>query len=282
MNTVNQKTTLGEIFHPIARELVLVEMELSNQIKSFTSDSSISEIVKYFFKKSGKRLRPALTLFSAKIAADNNKKLLPVDESKLIRFAAAVELIHSASLIHDDIIDDDSHRRKQLCLNTQFGNQIAVLAGDILYARAFSILTGKSDGKIPAIISQCVEKMCCGEISELRKPAVSYGEYLKIIEDKTAGFMSVCCECGAMLNGTEQKVSRALADYGFNLGMAYQIVDDYIDKDSIADANAGLRQAEEFASKSKQSIKILPDSVYKEKLSDLVDYILNLSLRVPT
>lgn len=132
---------------------------------------------------------------------------------------------------------------------------------------------------------------------------MTFEEYLRVVEDKTASFMFVCCQCTTILSEAEEKIFRVLTNYGFNLGMCYQIVDDYIDlprflaqifaydnlknshvpislrakvrgKDSTV-TDIGMRQAEEFASKSKQSIKILPDSVYKEKLFNLVDYILN-------
>jgi len=310
---------LKEIYRPISKELLQVETELKKQIETFNTSPrmrdllpDVKQIINYFFKPPGKYIRPALVLLSAKSVNPQSVICNP----QLIRFATAVELIHSASLIHDDIVDNEFFRRGQLSLNKQFGNQIAVLAGDMLYTHAFSLLFGKVDSRrrrILKILLQCVEKMSLGEIYELQilncelrnakcglrnadceinhsmsprlhtdreeyhKPGITFGDYLKIIEYKTASFMSACCQCGAVLNGTDERLSQALGGYGLNLGMAYQIIDDYIDKDSVSpleDTDIYLPLAEEFVSKSKQSIKILPDSVYKEKLYDLADYIL--------
>ena len=278
--------SLKQIYQPISKELSQVEMELKNVVSRLIGADNSKQVIKHFFNIPGKRLRPALVLLSAKAVSTSDFRL---PTSDLLSLATAVELIHSASLIHDDIVDSADKRREQVSLNKQFGNKIAVLTGDLLYTSAFLRLTDKLDKKIIRILSQCVQKMCAGEINELQNTSsdTCHSEsrkkrdklqrrisYLKIIEDKTASFMSACCQCGAELHGTNKKSVDGLTNYGLNLGMTYQIIDDYIDKDSVVVADLGLRQAEEFASKAKRSIKVLKNSIYKEKLSDLVDYII--------
>jgi Geranylgeranyl pyrophosphate synthase len=154
---------LKEIYQPISNELSQVEIELKNVVRNLGQGFSLAnskpkglpyEIINHFFKVPGKRLRPALVLLSAKSV---NCGLSTLDNG-LIRLAAAVELIHNASLIHDDIIDNESFRRGQPSLNKQFGNQTAVLVGDMLYTHAFSLLFGKVDNRIINILLQCVEK----------------------------------------------------------------------------------------------------------------------------
>ncbi len=288
------KIDLRNIYEPISTELSNVEIELKNQINDIVGQftmASTKQVIEHFFRTPGKLLRPALVLLSAK-SVTNHKSL---NTNHLVQLATAVELIHNASLIHDDIIDEATVRRGQSSINNKFGNKIAVLAGDILYARAFSILINSPrstvNSQILEIISKCVEKMCDGEINELsigveplgsstRTKISAIEEYLKIIENKTASFMSACCECGAILGAAEEKILKALKDFGFYFGMTYQIVDDYIDRDSGVEPLGSLpglkpllQYADEFVLKSKQSIEILPDSVFKEKLFDLVDYI---------
>jgi geranylgeranyl pyrophosphate synthase len=322
---------LKEIYQPISNELSQVEIELKNVVRNVGQGFSLAnskpksrnlrdkglphKIINHFFKVSGKRLRPALVLLSAKSI---NCGLSTVDNG-LIRLAVAVELIHSASLIHDDIIDNESFRRGQPSLNKQFGNQTAVLVGDMLYTCALSLLFGKVDNEIINILLQCVEKMTLGELYELEiancelrdaklkfeirnpksgikiakcelrnakyksrttnhKPQVPFNDYLKIIENKTASLMSACCECAAILVCPENiKTISALKEYGFNFGMAYQLIDDYLDVDISIDSELNLvEKAKEYAECAKESIKFLPDSEYKKSLENFVDFITNV------
>ena len=284
---------LKEIYHPISKELSQVQRELEEQIISISKNHlthqqwvEVNEVISYFFNIPGKHLRPALVLLSAKSV---NHQISTINR-KLIHLATAVELIHSATLIHDDIVDNSVQRRGQRSLNKQFGNKIAVVAGDMLYARAFSLLTGELDRRILRVLAQCVEEMCRGEISELRpsSKAEGYGlgEYLKIIAEKTASFMSACCKTGAMLAlqgiagidlPQKEKQISMLQKFGHNFGISYQILDDYLDDDSPVPFKMNMvEKAEEFASRAKHSIEVLEDSIYKQKLSDLVDYILRM------
>lgn len=261
----------NEIYLPIDKELRQVETELKNVMEKL-GGTSTRDIFNYFFSIPGKRLRPTLTLLSA--GAVNNQ-LQPTINYELIELAVAVELIHSASLIHDDIIDGDLMRRGQKTLNKTFGNKIAVLVGDALYSRAFSIFSNSLSKEFSEAMGKVTEKMCIAEILNAKNTLPDRETYLKIIEGKTAYFMSICCSLGATIANASEKEISSLASYGLNLGMAYQILDDYIDNDAVAIKNVTLEEAFQFAFNAKNSIKTLEDSSYKKNLINLVDYVLD-------
>jgi octaprenyl-diphosphate synthase len=192
--------------------------------------------------------------------------------------ATIVEYIHSASLIHDDVVDEAVIRRGKPSMNVQFDNKISVLAGDMLYSHAFALLTDRFDRKIMKILSRCVQRMCRGEINELKK--CDFEQYLGIISDKTAVFMSACCNAGAELSlkSVHPKVVCALTDFGLNLGMVYQLVDDLRDGDApihIVGAHRDklVEKLNEFVSNAEKNLSVLHDSVYKEGLANMLRYI---------
>jgi octaprenyl-diphosphate synthase len=261
-----------EIYRHISIDLARVELELKTQLESgSTIKNSTDEIVGYFFNKKGKFLRPVLVLLSSGITDNCHSE----KNESIIKLAASVELIHSASLLHDDVIDGSIYRRKQPVMNKKFGNKIAILTGDILFSRAFSILTENFDTRILKIMSSCIEKMCRAEIIELRKPLTSFDKYLRIIEDKTARFMSVCCQSAAIIKNGDTEVVLALRNFGQNFGIAYQIVDDYLDGDVnfLFDIDL-LEKAEEFGALAKENLLFFPDSNYKSCLNNLIDHLM--------
>ena len=233
----------------------------------------MQEVFNHFFKVHGKYLRPTLILLSAYTV---NSNLTGEQKDKIIKLSVAVELIHSASLIHDDIIDGDLMRRGQKTLNNVYGKKIAVLAGDSLYAKAFSILSKSLPREIENVITQIIERMCASEIIQARKTEISKQEYFEIIKGKTASFMSACCKLGAALAGAGEKGVSNFEQYGLNLGMIYQIVDDCIDKDPTALKYVTLNDAENLAVESKCLLEVFNDSIYKTELLNLINYILNL------
>lgn len=277
-----------EIYKPIKVDLNCFETELYGLLKSATSKNKIeSDIINYYFKESGKYLRPLLVLHSVKAAAP---KTLDDDcYRKSIKLAVVVELIHNASLVHDDILDDSMTRRERESLNKKFGNHVAVLSGDILYALAFSTLIDLKHYEIMKKLCHVTEQMCVGEIYNLDsflkknslKNAGSLRElkdtYLQIIEKKTALFMSACCECGALVSGADQKTVKALSAYGYNLGMIYQFVDDYIDNDFVwkKHENEFFPMLNKYSTALENSLKVLTDTEYRQKLSDLHNHILS-------
>lgn len=268
-----KKLNLEDIYTPISSYLVLLEEELDNTVQNLSITNN-QNIFKHSFKIPGKRMRPALLLLSANAV---NSRILPSDDFRLVQLSTALELIHTASLIHDDVIDEDLTRRGQKTLNNEFGNKIAVLAGDVLNSRAFLIISKNFPIEYHNQLTQMIETMSLSEIEQLGSLNGIFNKdsYLKIINGKTALFMGNSCRFGAMLAGGSEDEITALENYGINIGMAYQLIDDIIDKESVSIQYEGLKLAEEYANKAKHSISILKESVYKEKLIHFLDYILN-------
>ncbi len=247
-----------------------MEDELNN-LFSDIDIPSINELFGYFFKKSGKHLRPALVFLSADAVKKQQNNM---SEDHLIQLAMALELIHSASLIHDDIIDEDLIRRGQKTLNNIFGNKIAVLTGDALYGFAYSIISTLLPKRYAQSVANLSIKMCVAEIDQA-KGNLNRERYFNIIKGKTALFTSICCKLGATLAEATESEIESLESFGLNFGMAYQIKDDYMDDDPNALNNVTLEAAQEFANKAKQSIYELEDSVYKQHLYKLMDYVMD-------
>jgi len=215
---------LREIYKPIRKDLDRVEREFKRQLDS--QDEFISQINGHLLRTSGKRIRPSLVLLSAKAV---NGGLVT---NNVIDLAVAIELIHTATLIHDDIIDESSLRRKKKTLNSKWGNEISVLVGDYLYSKAFSLLSGLNNEKVLCSISMTANGMCEGEIFQLHrryKTNVTLDEYLDIIRKKTASLMASCCECGAIMGKADKRSVEFLKDFGMNFGMVFQIIDDCLD-----------------------------------------------------
>ena len=212
----------NEIYKPIRQELAIVEKQLNEFLHS--EDMFISETVPKILNAGGKRIRPALLLISSKICDSLGKRS--------IKLASAIELIHTASLIHDDVLDNDTVRRGVPTINSTWGNTIPVLLGDYLYSTVFNMLAEDEDLEIIRCIASTTSKMAIGDLRQLRSQYnldLSEDKYLSINADKTASLMSCACRVGAMLgnghNGEVEKLSR----YGLNLGMAFQITDDLLD-----------------------------------------------------
>lgn len=280
---------LKAIYQTVYEELQQLEKELKDQlirINDFRNinpqdQKFIEKVTNHIFNIPGKRLRPLLVLLSGKAV----NELLPKNYKPIIELATAVELLHSASLIHDDIIDESSYRRQQITLNKKFGNKIAVLVGDILYSQFFSILVNLPDieyevrGKLLQIFCNITRRMCFGEIQEEIVKECQYEPtlqlYTEILENKTASLMAVSCQSGAILAGGDEKHSRALGNYGLYLGLSYQIMDDYKDGDAVLKSNMGMiEKAKEYASSAKREIGFLKDSLFKEKLFELSDFVI--------
>ena len=146
--------------------------------------------------------------------------------------AAAIELIHTATLVHDDIIDESDLRRNMPSIHSKWGTEISIVSGDYLYAKAFTLLASLKDVWVSQAFAACAHVICEGEMKQIEKRKsflMSEEEYLKIIHQKTAALFQAACVGGAYLAGTEQESMERLGRYGFNLGMAFQIVDDCLD-----------------------------------------------------
>lgn len=224
MRTMNNHRETNHIFHWIAPELELLEKTLCEALDSPVP--LITEIGHHLVRSGGKRLRPALFLLAAKSCEG-------YDEKKAMPLAAAVELIHMASLVHDDVIDHAETRRGAATANAKWGNQIAVLTGDHMFAQAFSMVSHKGySEEVGERLTALVQGLCAGEIlqdSALYTANHDLEEYERRIAMKTADFLAICCELGGMVGGASAEVCSGLKAYGKAVGMAFQITDDLLD-----------------------------------------------------
>ena len=215
--------TAREIFNLVRDDLVLVEQELARQTSA--SFEPVSEITSYLLGGGGKRLRPALLLLSARYAGRTKT-------DGAIRLGAVVELLHSATLIHDDVIDSANTRRGRPSANSRWGNHRSVLAGDWLYMQSFQMALEERKFRILDILIDLTQKMVEGELIQLAKIGridVTEDDALRLATYKTACLFSGCARLGAVLGGLEGAEEEALADYGRYAGLAFQLVDDLLD-----------------------------------------------------
>jgi len=214
--------TAKEIFDLVRDDLALVEDELARQ--SDTAFPAVSEIAAYLLGGGGKRLRPALLLLSANYAGRR--------DNSAIRLAAVVELLHSATLIHDDVIDSAGTRRGRPSANARWGNHRSVLTGDWLYMQSFQMALEERNFRILDILIDLTQKMVEGELIQLEKIGridVTQEDALRLATYKTACLFSGCARLGAVLGRLEGEEEETLADYGKYAGLAFQLVDDLLD-----------------------------------------------------
>ncbi len=208
-----------EFLGPANSEMAAVEKTIRDWLAS--GDGMLRDPSIHLLEAGGKRLRPGLVLLSALCCRYDPRVVVPA--------AAAMEMIHMATLIHDDIIDNSRTRRGYPTVNSLWGEKTALLTGDYLLARAFTMLAGTAPGAM-RYLSAAVDEMCLGQASEmLVGPCLEEGEYLRRIERKTAAFMSACCRLGSGVGRASRRAVEALSRYGRNLGMAFQLMDDILD-----------------------------------------------------
>ena len=215
--TINGK----EIFDLLRDDLAALEDEFGRD--TVADVQAITEIGEYLRAGGGKRIRPALLLLAA--------KLFDYRGRGAVRLGAVVEIIHTATLVHDDIIDDAKTRRGRPAANTQWGNSKCVLAGDWLYMQAFKIAVQERNFRILDTLIELTQQMVEGELLQMEKLGrlITLGEHFDLIFRKTACLFSVCMRLGAILGGVSAQQEEALGIYGHDLGMAFQIVDDVLD-----------------------------------------------------
>lgn len=211
------------ILSPVALELALVEERLLQDIGGDVE--LISEIIRYVLKSGGKRVRPALLLLSAKLCGYHGG-------SRHIDLAVVAEYMHAATLIHDDIIDRADKRRGLPSANSAWGSQVSVLAGDFLYARSLQMLVMDGDLAVMRAFADATVRMIEGEVREVQMAGnldLTDNEYLNIIMLKTAALISVACRTGALIADRPAEEVAALTEFGLNLGIGFQLVDDALD-----------------------------------------------------
>jgi octaprenyl-diphosphate synthase len=225
-STGQQRATASEalrgLYAPIAEELEAVETLLEQELSS--DNPFVDRLAQHGFRLGGKRLRPALVLLSAKACGGVRPEHLTL--------AAMVEVIHTATLIHDDVLDEATIRRHLDTVNARWNNEVSILLGDYLLARAICLASSLDDNFACRAISESARHMCEGELRQIESRGnydVSEADYLDIIAGKTAALTACCCGLGSHYAGAPLPVCEALSRYGHDLGVAFQIADDVLD-----------------------------------------------------
>src|SRR6267378_3028081 len=231
MHATEQSAVLEEarlsakrIFSLIGADLAQVEAEFERQARS--NVQVIAYLGDYLRESGGKRVRPALTILSNYAVGGDGSRY------NSIRMATVMEFLHTATLVHDDIIDNAALRRNRPTINNQYGNQTAVLMGDWLYMSAFETSLAERSLPVLDILTAVTRKMTEGELLQLTllgRTEITEDQYLDILRRKTAFLFSACCEVGALIGAATEEQQAALRDYGLNLGTAFQLIDDLLD-----------------------------------------------------
>ncbi|PWT85599.1 MAG: hypothetical protein C5B57_02625 [Blastocatellia bacterium] len=220
---------LSQIFDPIRTDLEEVDREFGRHVESQVE--LIPKIGRYIQTSGGKRMRPAVLLMAARLSGYKG------DRSVL--YAAVVEFIHTATLVHDDIIDDSDLRRGRLAVHSRWGNDITVLLGDYLYIKSMALALTHDSLEVIRLLCDVTLRMIEGELYQLTKNGdadITEEEHFDIIRRKTAYLFGGCAQIGGMLGKVGTEREQALREYGFNLGIAFQIVDDLLDVTGDAEA----------------------------------------------
>ncbi len=213
---------LALIFEPIRADLEAVEREFVRHIQSRVA--LIPEMGRYIQKSGGKRVRPAVLLMAARLGGFTGERA--------VLYASVVEFIHTATLVHDDIIDGADLRRGRLAVHSRWGNDITVLLGDYLYIKSMAMALTQDSLEIIRLLCDVTLRMIEGELYQLTKAGdvdISEDEHFEIIRRKTAFLFGGCAQIGGMLGAVTPAQETALREYGFNLGVAFQLVDDLLD-----------------------------------------------------
>lgn len=224
------ETSARKIFGLIRDELALVEAEFERQARS--NIQVINYLGDYLRSSGGKRVRPALLILASHAVGGKGT------DDNVIRLATVMEMLHTATLVHDDIIDNADLRRNRASVNARFGNQTAVLMGDWLYMTAFETSLRERSLEILDILTRLTRKMTEGELIQLTmigRLDITEADYFDILKRKTAYLFSACGEIGAILAGATLAQQHAMCDYGMELGIAFQLADDILDLTSEAE-----------------------------------------------
>ena len=219
---IKQSITAREVFELVQSDLKRVEQEIS--VESVASVEAITTINQYLQAGGGKRLRPTLLLLTARLFG-------PTTDCAL-RLAAVVEMIHTATLVHDDVIDVAKTRRGRPSTNVVWGNHTAVLAGDWLYMQAFQVALRERNFHILDVLISLTQMMVEGELLQLERlhrVDTSETDYMELVDRKTASLFSACARLGAVASNASEANESKLGEFAWNLGMAFQLVDDILD-----------------------------------------------------
>lgn len=209
--------------------LALIETELKNVELQFRKDLKsdvdlIRKVGEYLLSSGGKRIRPALLILSARLCG--------YEGERHVLLASVIEFIHTATLLHDDVVDNAVLRRGIASANTLWGNQASVLVGDYLFSKSFSIIVEDGDLDVLRIIADATTRIAEGEVLQLASmsdPATTEERYIEVVKSKTAVLLATACQVGAILGGTRGERESALRDFGMDVGIAFQLIDDTLD-----------------------------------------------------
>lgn len=246
MANANPKDAPNNTADPLTRlqETMARDMKAVNAMIVARMDSPvplIPQLAGYLTAAGGKRIRPLLTLAATTLYSG--------DMSRAHRLATAVEFIHTATLLHDDVVDESDTRRGQDSANEIFGNTASVLVGDFLFARAFQLMTEDGSLDVLRILSSAAAVIAEGEVLQLTTQGnitASMDDYLDVIKGKTAALFAAACEVGPVIAEADKSAAAALCEYGLNLGMAFQIADDVLDYTGGTQAQRGKAIGDDF------------------------------------
>lgn len=214
--------TLKDIQAPVASEMVAFEKKFRESMK--TNVVLLDKIMSYIVKRKGKQMRPLFVFLSAGVSG----KITDTTYNG----AAMIELLHTATLVHDDVVDDSHYRRGFFSINALWKNKIAVLVGDFLFSKGFLVSLENNDFDLLKIISQTIKEMSEGELLQMekaRKLDITEDVYYDVIRQKTASLIAACCAIGASSAKSDKDVISRMREFGLNVGMAFQIKDDLFD-----------------------------------------------------
>ena len=220
---IETRSPIAQIASPVAEGLDRVDVFLA-AVWEESPSPALSQLVRHILAAGGKKLRPLITLLCASLQT-------PAD-ARAVKVAAAIEILHAATLIHDDVIDHAYVRRGLPTANSMWSNTLAVLSGDYLFAKCSHIVAQMGDPALVRMLARTVMRMVASEttqFSSIEQTDVLEDEYFRKVQGKTASLLELCCEAGGLVGGASEEERRALRRYGENLGTAFQIADDILD-----------------------------------------------------
>lgn len=220
--TTGEPRSVPQPFALVHQELAELDLLLLHESRSVVD--MVSDISRHILAAGGKRIRPALLLMSARAAGRQNEWTL--------KLAACMELLHTATLMHDDVVDHSNTRRGVITAHERWGSSASVLSGDVMFAKAMRILVDYGDLTVLDAVTSAIIRVCEGEVMELAvhgELRLAVDTYVRIIDAKTASLISVCCRVGGIAGGASPEMIAALTRFGLHLGRAFQIMDDLMD-----------------------------------------------------
>jgi len=246
----SRRVDLDRIAQPVADEVALLDDSFRSLLG--TDVPLVGQVFDRLIEGGGKRIRPLLVLLGTSLLAEGafpaGPRKSPSRREKVFRLAAAVEFIHTASLLHDDVVDKSDVRRGKVAAHRTWGVEAAILCGDYLFSRAFSLLVENRDLSLLSVVSSATTGLARGEVLQLLRSystGTTEQEYLEVIEGKTARLISSCTEGAACLAGAAGGQRTALARFGLQVGLAFQVADDLLDYTATQQA-MGKRRGQDF------------------------------------